>query len=231
MSRLMKALNECGAVIQVALDVTDVCEAFRIATRLPDSPALVLEAGTPLIKSAGMNAVKTLRSAKPDNPVVADTKTVDASDIEATLVSEAGGDAFTVLAVASDETIELAVGKAVELGLTVYSDTMNVANLEKTLERLRNAGVHVALLHVGVDVQRKLGLRATDLIGHIRGALEIFKGPIAVAGGIKPREAGFLANLGARIIIIGSAIVKAQDPRSETLKALESLREVGFKCR
>lgn len=231
MSRLRNVLSECDAVIQVALDVTDVREAFGIAARLPDSPALVLESGTPLIKSAGMSSVKMLRSAKPETPIVADTKTVDAADVEAKIVSEAGGDAFTVLAVAGEETTELAVAKASELDLMVYSDTMNVDRLERILRKLSEAGVHVALLHVGLDVQRRYGIRAMDLIGYIRMAAEAFKGPIAIAGGIRPREAGKLAWLGVKIIVIGSAIVRAEDPRSETIKALESLKEAGFKCR
>jgi len=230
-SRLIRVLKECGAVVQVALDVVDVWEAFRIAARLPDDPALILEAGTPLIKSAGMNSIKTLRSAKPDSVIVADTKTVDAADVEASLVSEAGGDAFTVLALASDETMALAAERASSLGLAVYSDTINVDNLDWALRRSKTAGVHVALLHVGLDVQRRLGRRATDIIGYIRRATELFEGPVAIAGGVKPREVGFIAGVGAKIIVIGSAIVKAEDPRSEAIKALESLRGAGFRCR
>jgi 3-hexulose-6-phosphate synthase len=231
MSRLMKVLKECGAVVQVALDVVDVWEAFRISARLPDDPALILEAGTPLIKSAGVSSIKTLRSAKPDSVIVADTKTVDAADVEASLVSEAGGDAFTVLALASDETMALAVERASYLGLTVYSDTINVDDLDRAIRRSKRAGVHVALLHVGLDVQRRLGRRATDIISYIRRATELFEGPVAVAGGIKPREVGLIAGVGAKIIVIGSAIVKAEDPRSEAIKALESLKGAGFRCR
>jgi len=233
MSRLARAVKECGALLQVALDVTDALEAFRIASAIPDNPLLVLEAGTPLIKSAGMSSVKMLRSAKPETPIVADTKTFDAADVEAKIVHEAGGDAFTVLALASEETLEMAVAKASELGLMVYADTMNVPRyyMERTLKKLSDLGVHVALLHVGVDVQRRAGFRATELMSYIRVASDTFKGPIAVAGGIKPSEVAKFAWAGAKIVIVGSAIVRAENPRNEAIKALESLREAGFKCR
>lgn len=230
-SRLLELLNSCDAVVQVALDVTSLWDALRVASILPGDTQLMLEVGTPLLKASGVNSIKALKSIKPHAPIVVDTKTFDAADVEASIVSEAGGDAFTVLALSSEETISTAISKARELGLVVYVDTMNVSNLEVTLERLSTLGARVALIHVGLDVQRRLGVRAVDLAGYIRRASEIFKGFIAVAGGIRPGEASLMAGMGAKVIVIGSAIVKSPDPRVEALRALESLRGAGFKCR
>lgn len=229
--RLFSVLGECDAIVQVALDLVDLWDALRIASLTPSEKGVILEVGTPLVKSVGLDSVRALRSIRGGAPIVVDTKTVDAADVEASLVAGAGGDAFTVLALAANETIALAVESSKQLGLAVYVDTINVVDLESRLEELSKLGVHIALVHVGLDVQRRLGLRATDMAGYVRRAVEVFKGPVAVAGGIKPREAGLMASMGARIIVIGSAIVRSSDPRGEVLKALESLREAGFKCR
>jgi len=229
--RLRQALLDCDSLLQVALDTVSLWIALRLASTLPEDKQVILEAGTPLVKAVGADSVRALRSVKPESVIVVDTKTVDAADVEASIVVEAGGDALTVLAAASDETIGLALEKARELGLAVYVDTINVADIELSLERISKLGAHVALLHVGVDVQRRLGLRAVSLESYVRRAADTFKGPVAVAGGIKPKEAGLMAKAGARIVVIGSAIVASEDPRVEALRALESLREAGFKCR
>lgn len=229
-SRLTGRVRECGPLVQVALDFTDLWSALRVAALMPDSSSIVLEAGTPLLKSWGLMSVRALRALKPETPIVADTKTVDAVSLEARASSEAGADAFTVLALAEDESLKAAVEEAEALGLSVYGDTIASRDPLSSLERLQRFGVHIALVHVGVDVQARLGLRAADLVNVVKGFREAFRGIVAVAGGIKPGEVEIFVNAGADIVIIGSAITRSQDPRGEALKAIEALRRAGSKC-
>lgn len=229
-SRLAARVGECGPLIQVALDFTDLWSALRVASLMPDSSSIVLEAGTPLLKSWGMMSVKALRALRPEALIVADTKTVDAVSLEAKASSEAGADAFTVLALAEDESLKAAVEEAEVLGISVYGDTIASKDPLGSLERLQRFGLHIALVHVGVDVQARLGLRAADLMNVVKSFREAFKGIVAVAGGIKPGEVELFVKAGADIVIIGSAITKSQDPRGEALKAIEALRRAGSKC-
>ena len=49
-----------------------------------------IEIGTPLLKRFGIGAISTARELCPDTPILADTKTVDAGDLEAEMVSGQG---------------------------------------------------------------------------------------------------------------------------------------------
>ena len=221
---LFRALSSCGRILQVALDFTSLSEALRVAHLMPRSEAVILEAGTPLIKSRGMQAVRLLKLLPGGHLVMADTKTMDTGALEVSLAAEAGADAVSVLAVAPEETIGEAVDKAKEYGLAVYGDMIGHSDPLEAARTLRRLGVHVALLHIGIDVQRRLGLTASqlrDLIGRVAGE---FQGPVAVAGGIKPGETGALASAGASIVVIGGGITKARDPAAAAQRALEGLR-------
>jgi len=222
--RLGERLEECGGLLQVALDLDDIAVAVRIGFQAAVSPAVVLEAGTPLVKVEGLRAARILRALPQEPVVVADTKTFDTGRLEFTLAHRYGADAATVLALAPDETIEEAVSAGEELGMAVIGDLIGHPDPVEGARRLRRLGVHVALLHIGIDVQRRLGITAgqiPDLVARVR---EAFQGPVAVAGGVKPGEAGTLARAGAQIIVIGGAITKASDPRGAAAEAVRNIR-------
>ncbi|MEB3816676.1 MAG: orotidine 5'-phosphate decarboxylase [Desulfurococcales archaeon] len=222
--RLGERLSRRGRLLQVALDFTGLGEAFGVALALPrGGDRLILEAGTPLIKSAGMTSVRILRALPGSHLVVADTKTADTGALEVGLAAEAGADAATVLACAPRETIEEAVREAERRGVAVYADMIATHDPAREAERLRELGVHIALLHIGIDTQRRLGITAAQLPQLIARVAGEFKGPIAVAGGVKPADVPKLVEAGASIIIIGSAITKAEDPARATREALEAL--------
>ncbi|MCE4612877.1 MAG: orotidine 5'-phosphate decarboxylase [Desulfurococcales archaeon] len=226
--RLLRRLEECGSLVQVALDFDNLLEAIGVVARLGEpGRAVILEAGTPLLKSMGTSAIEALKAFPWDHLVMADTKTVDAGYLEASIVSKAGADALSVLSVASHETLEETVKASEELGVSVYGDLIASTNPVGDAEKLRKTGVDVALLHIGIDVQKRLGITAIqlrDLIGQVKRE---FKGPIAVAGGIKPAEVSSLVEAGADIVIIGSAITRAPDPGSALR---EALKRAGARC-
>ncbi|MGC9072243.1 MAG: orotidine 5'-phosphate decarboxylase / HUMPS family protein [Acidilobus sp.] len=227
MGRLAQRVSECGRLLQVALDFTTLEDAVRVASQVALGRAVILEAGTPLLKAEGVKSVRVLRSIPGEHLVMADTKTMDVGGVEAHLVSSAGADAMSVLLAASEETIREAVRAAEEVGADVYADSMGFQDLAGWVEKARRAGADVFLIHIGIDVQRSLGITAVQALELIRKAKDYFKGPVAVAGGIKPEDVGAIVNAGADIVIIGSAIAKAQDPRSSASRALAGL---GARC-
>lgn len=222
--RLGEKLEECGSLIQVALDVSSLREALSIGYASLVGPAVILEAGTPLVKSEGLRASALLRALPQDPVVVADLKTMDTGGLEAGLAAEHGFDASTVLALAPDETIREAAQTAASRGMALYGDLIGHPEPVAGAVRLRELGAHIAILHIGIDVQRRLGVTAAQLGELIARVKEAFKGPVAVAGGVKPEEAGRLARLGADVVIIGSAITRAGNPRQAAAEAVKSLR-------
>lgn len=215
-------LASCKRLVQVALDFTRMWDALRVASRVSDLEGVILEAGTPLIKAEGVHVARLLKALPGSRPVVADMKTMDTGALEVSMAAEAGADAATVLAVADDATIRDSVEEAESRGIALMGDLINVRDPVREAERLSKLGVHIAIMHIGIDVQRRLGLTASKVLELFGKVAEAFNGPIAVAGGIKPEEAGRVAEAGASIIIIGSGITRAEDPRMATMKALKN---------
>ncbi len=222
--------RRCGPLVQVALDYTRMADAVRTASRIVGvGDNVVLEAGTPLVKAYGLESVTILRALPGPGYVVADMKTMDTGRLEVELAAEAGASASTVLSLASDATIVEAVEAAEELGVTLYGDLIDHPDPLGRAVRLEELGVHVVLLHIGIDVQRRLGLTAGSRVEVVKRIREnLGRAVVAVAGGVKPGEVGDLVGAGADIVVIGSAITRASDPRKPLL---EALRAAGGGCR
>ena len=77
-------------VLQLALDFVDLERAIHIAEEAVAGGVDWIEAGTPLIKSEGLNAVRALRRHFPNHVIVADMKTMDAGRAEVEVAAKAG---------------------------------------------------------------------------------------------------------------------------------------------
>ncbi len=211
-------------LLQVALDLIDLYHALELAIKIANAGAHIIEAGTPLIKSSGMNSVKLLRIVLPsDTYIVADIKTTDASRLEIEPAAISGADAVTVLGLSEDAVIEEALNACTSYKIALIADLIHVNNPIERASRLADLGVEAVTVHVGIDVQRRRGISAKDLLKEVQeiastGLL------VAVAGGIKPEEVRTFIESGARIVIIGSAITKSPDPIDSTKRALAKLR-------
>jgi len=69
--------------LQLALDVTDLNLALDLACKCWINDNVWIEVGTPLIKSVGVNAIKSLRKMLPEATIFADMKCIDVGFIEA----------------------------------------------------------------------------------------------------------------------------------------------------
>lgn len=73
----MSKVDPNKPIIQVALDILETDRAIQIAKESLEGGADWLEAGTPLIKSEGMDVIRKLREAFPDKTIIADMKITD----------------------------------------------------------------------------------------------------------------------------------------------------------
>ncbi len=195
--------------LQLALDFTDLAEALAVADRAAPHVDL-LEAGTPLIKAAGLAAVTRLKDRFPDKDVVADMKTMDTGFLEADLAFGAGADVAAVLGVADRGTIAGAAEAARAAGRRVAVDSIGVADLDGLVAKVRDLDVWCLLVHVGIDEQ-DAGRRPLDVLSTLRQGAPGLQ--LAVAGGLNldtvPRLS---AHPEVDIVVVGGAIARADDP-------------------
>ena len=96
------------AILQVALDLLDLnglCKSLKRHSGGADW----IEAGTPFIKSEGMQAIRALREQFPNTVLVADMKIADTGSMEVEMAAKAGANIICILADADDAVIAEAV--------------------------------------------------------------------------------------------------------------------------
>ena len=212
--------------LQIALDFVELPRALAVAQAAVAGGADYIEAGTPLIKSEGLDAVRRLREMLPGHVIIADLKTMDAGKIEAEAAAKAGANVVTVLAAASDATIRECVEAAGHYGAKVAMDLIEVADPAAQARRAVRLGVAWVDVHCGIDVQMTGG-DPLAILKEVRAATEL---TVAVAGGINSETAAMAAAAGADVVIVGGAITKAIDPRQATAdirRALDTQKPVA----
>ena len=117
-------LNRKTRYIQIALNGT-INDAFGIIHSLPKSNRILVEAGTPLIKTYGMQGIKNIKNWW-GGYVVADLKVMDRGETEVIIAKQAGADALVALGHAPVETINSFIASCERYGLDSMLDLMNV---------------------------------------------------------------------------------------------------------
>ena len=209
-----------GPVLQVALDFVNLAQALRAADEAVAGGATWVEAGTPLIKSEGMGAVRALKQRFPDLTIVADLKIMDAGRTEVEVATKAGADVVTVLGVASDETIAECVEAGQNYDALVQVDLIGCEDQPARARRAQELGAAIVGIHTAIDEQM-VGASPMEVIGAVREAVEI---RVAVAGGINSETAPEAVKAGADIVIVGGAIIKAPDATSAARTIVEAIR-------
>ncbi len=208
--------------LQVALDFIDLEEAVKVAEKSVDAGVDIVEVGTPLLKSSGIGGIKRILEASRGRAVLADTKTADAGDVEVQIAKLGGASIMTVLGIMDDSTIESAVKKARELDVLVQADLINVKDVITRAKELKELGVDIIGLHVGLDVQKKRGITVAALKEEIR---EISKfTAVSVAGGLNGNTIRDLLDIPISIYVVGGAITKSKDPYSATKEIVNIIR-------
>jgi 3-hexulose-6-phosphate synthase/6-phospho-3-hexuloisomerase len=199
-------------ILQVALDFENLHRALQIASEAVKGGVDWLEAGTPLIKSEGLQCVRELKKRFPDKAIVADMKTMDTGRFEVEIAAKAGARIVIILASADDSTIKEAVEAGRNYGAQIMVDLLNVDNMVARAVELEKLGVDYICVHVGIDQQMR-GMKAEKIIGQVA---EVVHTPIAAAGGINSENAPALIAAGAQILIVGGAVTKAENAEEAT---------------
>ncbi len=209
-------------VLQLALDFVDLPRALQVAEEALAGGADWLEAGTPLIKSEGLEAIREMKSRWPDTTIVADMKTMDAGRAEVECAAKAGARVVGVLGTASDATIKECVEAARNYGAEIVVDMIQVADVVARAKAAEQMGANYVGIHLAIDEQMQ-GKAPWDALREVARAVSI---PIAVAGGINSETAALALEAGASIVIVGGAITKAADATAAT-RAVKQAMETG----
>ncbi len=210
-------------VLQVALDLLELDRALVIAKESVLGGADWIEAGTPLIKSEGMAAVRALAKQFPDHTIVADMKVADTGAMEVEMGAKAGADVVCLLGDADDAVIADAVRAASAFGVRLMADLINTRDPVTRAKELEALGIDIIVAHVGID-QQMVGKSSIDLLTSLVGNLTV---PIAVAGGLDSGTAAEAVRSGADIVIVGGWITRSADVKSGTSRIRASIDAPG----
>lgn len=214
-------MNHDRPLLQVALDLIQGPRAIQIAREAAEGGVDWIEAGTPLIKSEGMDIIRKLRNEFPDKIIIADMKTMDTGGFETEMVARSGASVNTIMGVADDGTIQEAARSGKQYGCKVMVDMLGVTDKVARAHELEQMDVDYLCLHVSIDDQM-MGKTFTSELEELASNTGL---PVAVAGGITSENVPEVIKAGASIIIIGGAITKSADVKGaveEIKKAMET---------
>ena len=92
-------------ILHVALDLLNLHRALQIAQEAAEGGADWIEAGTPLIKSEGMEALRMLKKTLPGKRIVAAMKTLDVGAFEVEMAAKAGASVEIILGISDDVSV------------------------------------------------------------------------------------------------------------------------------
>ncbi|TXT60667.1 MAG: 3-hexulose-6-phosphate synthase [Promethearchaeota archaeon] len=201
--------------LQIALDLVNLHRALQIAEEAVEGGVEWIEAGTPLIKSEGMDAIRALHKKFPKNIIVADMKTADGGSVEIEIAAKSGADIVFMLGGSDDASVREAVEAARKYGVMLGCDTIDIPsdNLVYRALQLEEMGVQMIVSHVGVDQQVIYGGEKTLEVAR---TLKQKLNPttwLAIAGGINSETAAKAKEIGVDIIIVGGALYKSEHPK------------------
>ena len=213
-----ESVSHRGILLQLALDMTDLAAALRVAAAAAPHVDRV-EVGTPLLMAAGLSAVRALRQLLPAAVLVADTKICDAGERMAAAAFAAGADMVTVVAAAADAVTWAGILQAARrlpprpATGCVMADLIGCADLFKAAQAAWTLGADYLCVHLPKQDSHS---GASPLWqGALAQAARVARDvpvPVYLAGGLRPQDMPQVLETGARGVIVGGAIAGAADP-------------------
>ncbi len=191
-------INRKIKYLQVALN-SGMDEARSIIRQLPRSERILVEAGTPLIKTYGWQGIQNIVSWW-GGYVVADLKTMDRGDTEAMLARQAGASGAIALGQAPIETLNSFISSCEKMEIDSMVDMMNVDQPIKILRKLKKLPT-VVILHRGVDEETFNKDKPIPYIqiNKIKSSYDVM---ISIGGGDTIREVQRAMFNGANIVLV-----------------------------
>ena len=183
-------------------------EALRFAEIGVRAGVDILEAGTPLIVSQGVEAIGKLARAFPTYPILADYKTMDSGGKNVLITQKQGGHYMTVCANAADETVKAAIAAGKQTGIKVVTDMIGVKDLAARASVVARWGVDMIYLHYAADQRRADATKdSAQWLPTVLGVVDV---PIGVAT-FGAEDAVRAVKGGAQLVAIGHPLFDSAD--------------------
>lgn len=208
--------------LHVALNST-LEEVKEIIPQLPTSDRILIEAGTPLIKIYGTEAISRIKAMAPAGTyIVADNKCADLAAREVEMMANAGANAATCLGVAPVETIDNFIEECQKFNIDSMIDMMNVESALAVLKKIKKLP-DVVILHRGVDETKFSKEKQIPYyqIKQIKGNYDVL---VAVAGGDTIREIQRATFNDADIVVVWKNFYQASEETAQLAKSF--LKEI-----
>ena len=196
-------------LLQLALDHTSLQAAQRDVALLRDHVDIV-EAGTILCLTEGLNAVRALREQCPDKIIVADWKVADAGETLAQQAFNAGANWMTIICAAPLATVikghEVAQQHNAEIQIELFGNW--------TLDDARAwyaAGIRQAIYHRGRDAQASGQQWGEADLSRMKALSDIGL-ELSITGGVTPADLPLFKEINAKAFIAGRALAGAANP-------------------
>jgi 3-hexulose-6-phosphate synthase len=209
--------------IQLALDTLSAETALELAG-LAAPYVDVLEAGTPLIKSAGIGIVSRLKIAHPDKLVLADLKSSDVGAYEAGMAFAAGADIVTTQGITTLATIVEVQREADKWKRRAEVDMTGVSQPVIRSREVKESGVKLVLYHRSIDQELTEGALWDDKACQTVREMCALGLDVAVAGGLNLELLPKLAGIPIYGLVIGRGITSQPDP-AQAAKAIFERRK------
>ncbi len=200
--------------------------AISIGQEALEGGADWIEAGTPLIKSEGMDAIRSLREAFSGNIIVADMKIADTGSMEVEMAAKAGADIIVILGSADDSTVLEAVRAAKKYGSRIMADLISVNDPVTRSKELEKLGVDIINVHAGIDQQ----MTGQDSLSIMKKVVREVNIQVAVAGGLDADSCAMAVQEGADIVVVGGNIVRSADVTASAKAIREAVDSPSVKA-
>ena len=183
--------------LQIAFNY-DLSLVHQVLPRIEYNERILIEAGTPFIKSEGMQGISAIRRMWRGH-IVADMKVVDGALGEVQMAKQAGADAVTALGNSPTETLDIFIDTCKRLRLISMIDLLGVKDPLSVVRRL-HAPPDVMILHRGRDEENTRGkVIEYRHVTRIRSKYDV---SISAAGGVGLKEARSAIFNGANIVVV-----------------------------
>jgi 3-hexulose-6-phosphate synthase len=211
--------------LQLAMDTLDGDEAMRLAAAVAPY-AEIIEAGTPLIKSVGINIVRQLRAAHPEKIILADLKSSDVGAYEANMAFTAGADIVTTQGITTLATIREVQREADKWKRRAEVDMTGVKDPIARAKEVKESGVSLVLYHRSIDEELTQGAQWDERAVNTVREMCALGLDVAIAGGVNYDILPLLSGVPIYGVVIGRGITAQPNPAQTAEKIARRIREI-----
>lgn len=210
--------------LQLALDMTDLAAALMV-TQKAACEVDVIEAGTILMLSEGVKAVKLLRALYPNHLILGDIRIIKAGGKLAAMAYDAGASWVTVLSDASRDTTQAVVDESRKRPGTDVQIEINQGYEDGQLEYFLSLGIRQLIYHRSSEVVETEEMWSTDILVELKRLADMgFH--LSITGGLEPGDIELFQNIPVCCFIAGRRICGAADPQAAAGEYQAEIRRV-----